>query len=56
MVDTPAIETAGLGRIYKVCEYYRTLKYIYVAPIHPPFYLLGRGILKGSFREIGFHS
>jgi len=27
-------------------EHYRTLKYMYVAPIHIPFYLLGRGIAR----------
>lgn len=36
-------------------EHYRTLKYIYTAPIHVPYYLLGRGmsrILTGSFSVI----
>lgn len=27
-------------------EHYRTLKYLYVAPIHIPFYLLGRGMAR----------
>lgn len=27
-------------------EHYKTLKYMYVAPIHIPFYLLGRGIAR----------
>ncbi len=27
-------------------EHYRTLKYMYVSPIHIPFYLLGRGIAR----------
>jgi ABC-2 type transport system permease protein len=27
-------------------EHYKTLKYLYVAPIHIPFYLLGRGIAR----------
>ncbi|HEY48087.1 MAG TPA: ABC transporter permease [Anaerolineae bacterium] len=27
-------------------EHYKTLKYIYVAPIHVPFYLVGRGVAR----------
>ncbi|HEY43416.1 MAG TPA: ABC transporter permease [Anaerolineae bacterium] len=27
-------------------EHYKTLKYIYIAPIHAPFYLVGRGVAR----------
>lgn len=33
-------------------EHYRTLKYIYVAPIHIPTYLLGRGVARFLFGSI----
>ena len=36
-------------------EHYRTLKYIYIAPINIPIYLLGRGVarfLTASFAVI----
>jgi len=36
-------------------EHYRTLKYIYTAPVHIPYYLLGRGvarIITGSFSVV----
>ena len=33
-------------------EHYRMLKYIYVAPIHVPTYLLGRGVAKFLFGSV----
>ncbi len=51
----PAVLSGVSYTIIDDREHYRTLKYIYVAPVRIPFYLFGRGVAKfitGSFGVI----
>jgi ABC-2 type transport system permease protein len=51
----PAVLSGVSWTIIEDREHYRTLKYIYVAPVNIPFYLFGRGVAKfitGSFGVI----
>ncbi len=51
----PAVLSGISWTIIEDREHYRTLKYVYVAPVSVPFYLFGRGVAKfitGSFGVI----
>ena len=54
-----AIKTENLGRVYKIRggkddrERYRTLKYLYIAPINIPVYLFGRAVARFVTGTIG---